>query len=119
MSRLVFPLVAALAMALALVPSTSAASPCATPCGEVTVVFDCVTFTATGEGAGGGLGTQWSLVVHESTYGWGRTTTVTGTGPAVALQHSGIAAYLGYYKVTATLYADGNYIDSESWACIA
>ena len=104
---------------LALVPAAEA-SPCATPCGTVQVTFDCVNFTVTGEGAGGGLSTQWLLVVEESLWytTFYRKTEVTGAGPAVVLQHSGVAAYLGgYYEVKGTLKANGQTLDSFAVVC--
>ena len=117
-SKIAFPAAVLATLALALVPSV-AANPCSAPCGEVVVVFDCVTFTATAEGSSSFMGTQWSFTVRESTnWGWSRTDTQTSTGAAAVFQHSDVRAWTGYYKVEATLSANGQVLDSMAVVCL-
>lgn len=117
--KLAFPLLATLVMAAVLAPS-AAANPCAAPCGSVRVVFDCVTWHVTAEGASTLTNTVWTLRIVESTYGWQRVTNLgPQTGPAAAFQHNGIAAFTGgYYEVAATLYANGDPVAWQAMACI-
>lgn len=114
--RTLFVLLALAPFAALAAPAS--ADPCNPGCGKVTVVTDCLTTTVTAEGFSTWTNTQWRFVVREGGYTWSDGTDETSTGSTAQFQYASIVRTTGYYHVQAYLYANGELVDSESWACI-